>query len=269
MKKAFFLVPLFISNLFVFAQKSQKNKDVDNAEKIFTTIDSVPEFPGGMPALISYLSSNIKYPENARSNNIQGKVVVKFVVCKDGSLCDETIIKSVDSSMDKEVIRVVKAMPKWKPGKQKGEAVKVYYTLPVTFKLQGQEKDTLPDTRDYLLKNDNPKSNEATQGLIYDAVEQIPEFPGGMTALQRFLALNIRFPEEAKKKDIQGRVILRFVVNADGSISNIETQINPGGGLAEEGIRVIKIMPLWKPGTMGGKPVRVYYTLPITFKLAK
>ena len=96
------------------------------------------EFPGGMGALMKWLSNNIRYPEAAAQNDIQGRVIVKFVVEKDGSIGTVTVLKGVDKDLDKEAIRVVKKMPKWQPGKNNGVAVRCYYNLPVTFKLAQQ-----------------------------------------------------------------------------------------------------------------------------------
>ena len=105
-------------------------------EKIFDVVEQMPDFPGGMSALMQYLSKNIKYPVVAEENGIQGRVIVTFVVEKNGSITDVQVVKSVDPSLDKEAVRVVKSMPNWIPGKQNGSAVRVKYTLPVTFRLQ-------------------------------------------------------------------------------------------------------------------------------------
>ena len=104
--------------------------------KVFDVVEQMPSFPGGMGALMSWLSQNIKYPVIAAENGVQGRVIVQFVVEKDGSITDVKVAKSVDPSLDKEAARVVSAMPKWTPGKQNGSAVRVKYTVPVTFKLQ-------------------------------------------------------------------------------------------------------------------------------------
>ena len=96
----------------------------------------MPSFPGGMAALMAYLQKSIKYPPVAEENGIQGRVVCTFVVERDGSVTDVRVAKSVDPSLDKEAVRVVSAMPKWIPGKQNGQSVRVKYTLPVTFRLQ-------------------------------------------------------------------------------------------------------------------------------------
>ena len=98
-------------------------------------------------------------------------------------------------------------------------------------------------------------------------VERMPEFPGGMNALQEFLAKNTRYPEDAKVTGIQGTVYLYFVVEKDGSISNIKTLRGIGGGCAEEAERVLKSMPKWKPGNQFGKPVRVSFNVPVIFRL--
>ena len=111
-----------------------KPKEEEN--KVFDVVEQMPSFPGGMAALMAYLQKSIKYPEIAEENGIQGRVVCTFVVERDGSVTDVRVAKSVDPSLDKEAVRVVSAMPKWIPGKQNGQSVRVKYTLPVTFRLQ-------------------------------------------------------------------------------------------------------------------------------------
>ena len=107
-------------------------------EQVFTAVEQMPEFPGGQQALMKFLSSNIRYPQMALANDIQGRVVVKFVVEKDGSVSDVQVVRGVDKDLDKEAVRVVKSMPKWQPGKNNGQAVRCYFNLPVTFKIQQQ-----------------------------------------------------------------------------------------------------------------------------------
>ena len=117
----------------VIATEPVKPKEEEN--KVFDVVEQMPSFPGGNAALMNYLSSNIKYPVIAEENGIQGRVIVQFVVGKDGGISNVHVAKSVDPSLDKEAVRVVKSMPKWIPGKQNGQAVNVKYTLPVTFRL--------------------------------------------------------------------------------------------------------------------------------------
>ena len=106
------------------------------ATKVFDVVEEMPSFPGGQGALMSYLASYIKYPVVAQENGVQGRVIVSFVVERDGSISDVRVARSVDPSLDREAQRVVKSMPRWKPGKQNGSAVRVKYTVPVVFRLQ-------------------------------------------------------------------------------------------------------------------------------------
>ncbi len=111
-------------------------KHVVEETKIFTVVEQMPLFPGGDAALMGYLRDNIHYPTVAAENGVQGRVVVGFVVERDGSITDVNVLRSVDPSLDREAMRVVKSMPKWTPGKQNGSAVRVKYQVPVTFRLQ-------------------------------------------------------------------------------------------------------------------------------------
>lgn len=108
--------------------------EVEN--KVFDVVEQMPSFPGGPSALMKYLSENTRYPVVAQENGVQGRVVVSFVVEKDGHITDVKVVRSVDPSLDKEAARVVKSMPSWIPGKQNGSAVRVKYNVPVSFKLQ-------------------------------------------------------------------------------------------------------------------------------------
>lgn len=103
---------------------------------VFQVVETMPTFPGGDQALFKFLSDNIRYPVIAQENGIQGRVICQFVVNRDGSIVDVEVVRSVDASLDREAIRVIKTMPKWTPGKQRGKAVRVKYTLPVNFRLQ-------------------------------------------------------------------------------------------------------------------------------------
>lgn len=106
-------------------------------QTIFEVVEEMPEFPnGGQAGLMQYLAKNIKYPTIAQENGTQGRVVCQFVVNKDGSIVDVKVLRGVDPYLDKEAVRVISTMPKWKPGKQRGKPVRVKYTVPVMFRLQ-------------------------------------------------------------------------------------------------------------------------------------
>lgn len=113
---------------------AEEKPEVEN--KVFEVVEQMPSFPGGPSALTKYLSENIKYPVVAQENGVQGRVVVSFVVERDGSITDVKVARSVDPSLDREAMRVVRSMPHWIPGKQNGSAVRVKYNVPVSFRLQ-------------------------------------------------------------------------------------------------------------------------------------
>ena len=115
---------------------AQPEPPKEEESKVFDVVEEQPSFPGGQGALMQWLSDNIKYPVIAAENGMQGRVIVQFVVSKTGSISNVNVVRGVDPSLDKEAVRVVKAMPNWTPGKQNGTTVNVRYTLPVTFKLQ-------------------------------------------------------------------------------------------------------------------------------------
>ena len=121
----------------VIAPPVEAPVEEEEEEVIFVVVESMPEFPGGQQALVKYLAENVKYPVIAQENGIQGRVICQFVVNKDGSIVDVVAVRSSgEASLDKEAIRVIKSMPKWKPGKQRGKPVRVKYTVPVNFRLQ-------------------------------------------------------------------------------------------------------------------------------------
>ncbi|MBQ6210408.1 MAG: energy transducer TonB [Prevotella sp.] len=122
------------NDIAVNTNESEEKKEVAN--KVFDVVEQMPSFPGGNDALMKFLSDNVKYPVVAQENGVQGRVVVSFVVEKDGSITDVKVVRSVDPSLDKEAARVVKSMPRWIPGKQNGAAVRVKYNVPVSFRLQ-------------------------------------------------------------------------------------------------------------------------------------
>ena len=105
-------------------------------QQIFQVVEEMPEFPGGMGECMKFLAKNIKYPTIAQENGVQGRVIVQFVVNRDGSIVDPVVMRGVDPHLDKEALRVISLMPKWKPGKQRGKEVRVKYTVPVMFRLQ-------------------------------------------------------------------------------------------------------------------------------------
>lgn len=248
---------------------------------IFEVVEEMPDFPGGMKALMEYLSQNIKYPAEAHAKGTQGRVIVCFVVKKDGSIDNIKVVRSVDPYLDKEAIRVITAMPKWKPGKQRGQAVNVRFTVPVAFRLTDPEPAKAEEIKQsdleevvvvgYGLKEDStPDAVGIKTGdtePTFKVVETMPKFPGGTAGLMKYLARSIKYPTIAQKNKEQGRVIIKMVVGKDGSLSDIEVLRSVSPSLDAEAIRVVSNMPKWEPGQQRGQAVAVEYTLPIVFRL--
>ena len=131
MKKMILLSMMAVLGLLT--ANAQKTVVSQSNQSVYDQVEQMPEFPGGMPAMIEYLQTNIKYPKDAIKQNVGGRVMVMFVVETDGSLSNVRVARKVFPSLDSEAVRVVKAMPKWKPGKEKGRPVRVNFTLPVVF----------------------------------------------------------------------------------------------------------------------------------------
>lgn len=248
---------------------------------IFEVVEEMPGFPGGQGALMQYLARNVKYPVEAQTKGIQGRVIVSFIVRKDGNISDIKVIRSVDPYLDKEAARVIAAMPKWKPGKQRGETVNVRFTVPVMFRLTGPETPKAEEIKQsdleevvvvgYGLKEDStPDAVGIKTGdtePTFKVVETMPKFPGGTAGLMKYLARSIKYPTIAQKNKEQGRVIIKMVVGKDGSLSDIKVLRSVSPSLDAEAIRVVGNMPKWEPGQQRGQAVAVEYTLPIVFRL--
>jgi protein TonB len=115
---------------------AQKTVVAEKNQQVFDIVEQMPEYPGGLPALLDYLNQNVKYPEDAEKQKIEGRVLAVFVVETDGSISNVEVVKPVFPSLDAEAVRVLAAMPKWTPGKQSGKLVRVKYTVPINFQLK-------------------------------------------------------------------------------------------------------------------------------------
>ena len=310
---------------------------------VFEVVEVPPRFPGGEIELMKFISRNVKYPAEARDKHVQGWVILTFIVEKDGSISNVRVARPVDPSLDAEAIRVVQSMPKWEPAKQRGQAVRVRYTVPIQFRLQGdnsvapdpktsdkdvmvvgydsktQEKPIVEMQKRLVVRDDikplmiidgkevtsldnidgndiasmtvikNPESlkkfgEKGKDGVILittkahektssgedalEVVEEMPEFPGGEIELMKFISRNVKYPDDAKEAGKAGRVIVKFVIDKDGSISDATILRSVYPSIDAEALRVVNAMPKWNPGKVKGEPVKVKYTLPLTFSLS-
>lgn len=146
MKKQIFLtlmasVLMLSSSVNLMATTPENNPTEDKQERVFDVVEVMPQYPGGIPQMMKFIISNIKYPKDAIKKGMQGAVVVQFVVEPDGSVSNVHVVRSVFPSLDTEAVRMVKAMPKWSPGMQNGKPVRVRFNVPIRFSLNGNAKD--------------------------------------------------------------------------------------------------------------------------------
>lgn len=224
---------------------SSKSREMN--EQVFTVVEKMPSFPGGDAELLKYIATNIKYPKESQDNGEQGRVICSFIVGRDGSVNNPEVLRGVTPLLNEEAVRVINTMPRWNPGMQRGKAVAVKYTVPITFRLKSPVEETKEET--------------------LTVVDVMPQYPGGDRELLKFIAQSIKYPTDAQEAGVQGRVICSFVVDKKGNI--VEPKIIRGidPSLDAEALRVIGMMPRWTPGRQDGKAVRVLYTVPITFRL--
>ena len=222
-------------------------------EKIYRSVEQMPQFPGGDAALLKYIQSHLQYPEGA---NASGSVIVQFVVETDGSVGQIKVVRSVHELLDKEAVRVVKGLPKFTPGRQNGQPVAVWYTLPIMFK----GENALMEQRfsQYEVPNDSLEDETALR-----SAEQMPQFPGGDAALLKYIQSHLQYPEGA---NANGIVIVQFVVGSNGSVGQVKVLRSIHELLDKEAVRVVKGLPKFTPGRQNGQPVAVWYTLPVSFR---
>lgn len=130
------IIIMLIVNVLSIQAQTDKGNDSSKKDEVFMIVEEMPEFPGGEEARIQFMEKNIKYPRKAKENNIQGKVIVGFIVEPDGSISNIKIVRSVHPLLDAEAMRITRSMPKWKPGKQRGKTIRVQFTMPITFSLE-------------------------------------------------------------------------------------------------------------------------------------
>ena len=226
--------------------------------QVFTVVEEMPRFPGGMEECQKFLAKNLNYPVELQKAKVEGRVIAQFVVGKDGSISNVSIVRGVHPELDAEALRVINMMPKWTPGKQRGKNVAVKFTIPIAF-MQLQKPASEVKTVE--------TADVVDEDQIFVEYEEMPSFPGGMGECMKFLAKNIKYPVNAQKEGIQGRVIVQFVVKTDGTIGDAMVLRGVHPELDAEALRVVNAMPKWQPGRTRGQYVEMKYTIPVNFSL--
>ena len=230
----------------------------DDSGEIFLAGNcSMPRFPGGDQAMREYLMEKVHYPDNVDCDTIQGTVVAKFYVNEIGKVTDVIIKKSLNYHLDREVVNLCLSFPNFIPAKDvKGNPKGEWLTLPISF-----GKSDFNDFKKGEFSNDDVE--------IYSVASQPPEFPGGVAKLLTFINQNLQYPSICGDSQIQGKVILRFVVKANGEIGEVEVIRSVYTALDREAIRVARLLPPFIPARNAlGENVDCWYILPISFKVA-
>lgn len=270
-----------------------------------TKVDQMPRFPGcedisgaiydkeccASGKMVSFLIPRLKYPKDARMLNAQGTAVVQFAVETDGSISEVEVIRDPGENLGQAAANMVLSMnemnEKWIPAMKDGKKVKVKLTIPVIFKLEGEEVITNFEANSEYENHPNVMKivGYTYESPVYKKVDQMPRFPGcedmdgtnkeieecAKMKLLEFVYSNLRYPESARTFHTEGTAVIQYIVETDGSITNVEIVKNPGDQTGEAAKKVVLAMndmeEKWTPGIHEGKVVRVKYTLPVKFQL--
>lgn len=283
-KYLIFTITLMISISSLSAQNGVSAKlipvEVESADII------APQFPGGEAGLYKFIESNTRYPYLLLKIDMEGDLDIKFNIDKNGVVQDVEITRGFDPVADDEVIRMVKAMPRWIPATDSGQPVKMEQKLTISFKADEdlkkrakEQREKEPNDNFYigsLIINETDLSGIDFGEVAPDVISQSdtllnrsPQFPGGKDALEAYLKSNLKYPKRAIQMGIEGRVIFNILISEQGEISRIALFKGIFRDCNEEAFYLIKKMPKWVPGLKDGKPAPMEVMLPIPFVLPK
>jgi len=249
-----------IPNEAAIPQSQKVKKATPQEDETFFVAEEMPTFNGKEASLgmREFVTNQLKYPEEAFKKGIQGTVYVQFIVEKDGSVSNVKVLRGVSPELNKEAVRVTSLAQGWTPGKQKGKPVRVSFTFPIKFMLS-DDKVTIAS------KSKTKKGEE----LLF-VCEDMPTYNGkeAGAGFREYVAKHLKYPEEAAKKGIQGTVYIQFIVEKDGSVSNVKVLRGVDPSLDMEAMNVVKNAEKWEPGKQKGQAVRVSFTFPVKFQLA-
>ena len=232
----------------------------------FIVAETMPLFEGGdLGKFRQWLQTQVRYPAEALKKQIEGRVVCSFVVERDGSVSNIMALQSPDRLLTDEVRRVLANSPRWTPGMQKGKTVRVKYIVPVDFRLPEKNEAATGAGTPAAAKTDSPAAEEDAPVTL---AETMPLFHSGdLTTFRQWLQTQIRYPAEALRKRIEGRIICSFDIERDGSVSNVQVLKTANISLYREVKRALKNSPRWTPGRHKGKIVLVKKVLVVDFSI--
>lgn len=240
---------IFILLFNIHLIKAQNKNDSLNTQ-IFDSVQVMPSLFYSADSMQNYIQQKIRDIDTSFGMDLKGEAVLTFIVEINGKLTNINVSQNPKNSLSNIAVEIGKSMPLWKPGKQDGKKVRVRIRLPIRYEMYLEEDDS-----DYFL-DDRRFYNEVPA-----------KFPGGNEAMMKFIKENAKYPQEALSNKVQGIVYVRFNIETDGSISNVAIIRGIGSGCDEEAIRLVQMMPKWKPALQNNKPVRTVMITPIKVTL--
>lgn len=250
MKKYLITTLLVLSIVFAKAQTNTSNNlKAATADSIYDVVDQNASFPDGMDAMYKYIGKHIDFPESARINKISGKVFVRFIIEKDGSLSGFTILRSPSEDLGNAAVKVLKSMPRWVPAKVNNLPVRQVFAIPIVYNYGGETQTIERSTALSSIKSDT----------VIAKTQISAHFLGGGEAFSRFVEKKLKNP------GVKGKVTLSFIVELDGTLSTFKIVNSLLPAADKEAIRVVKSSPRWMPSFVGILPVRQTITLDVLF----
>jgi TonB family protein len=245
MVKRLFIIKYLI--LYVFTVFCQTN-NLDN--HTITYISEAPYYIGGMDSMKRFITKNLQYPESAIQDKIEGTVIVEFWIDTNGMTTDHKVIRSVRNDLDKEAIRVSKLITFSQSAKQRDNAIKVPYSIPFKFELPKAIAIS--------------QNNCDTVSIVFGSPEKFPEFD-----INKFIVMNLKYPETAKKDNIEGIVTVRFWIDTNGYTSEHEIVKGIREDLDKEVLRVVRLIKFDKPPMNREEPIGMCFQFPVSFRLSE
>lgn len=235
------------------------------------TEDIMPSYPGGETALMQDVAAALEYPAAAYEERIEGRVIVTFVIDTLGHVTRPKVMRGVRADVDSAAVNAIMKLKPFTPGMRGGRPLNVNYTVPVRFRInvpaepapapQQQPEEQAADNKDA----DNEVMPDGS--VKYKDCDTPPEYPGGEIALAKDIMRAIRYPARARNMEVQGRVVVDFVIDSLGNVTQPKILRSVSPELNTEAMRVVKHLRRFSPGIKNGVPVSVHYTLPINFRL--
>ncbi|SMB96539.1 TonB family protein [Hymenobacter roseosalivarius DSM 11622] len=245
---------------FSSAQAQQKlTIPKPEADEIYDTVGQPAVPVGGVEAYAQYLADNQRYPTAALQRRVQGTAPVTFVVEKSGVISNVAVTPPLDPALDQEAVRLIKGGPKWTPAQHRGAKVRQRVTVPIAFAIPADESGTSAATA--------PAGPGSSSGPTLVKPDEPARPVGGTEAFFTWIQENQKYPTLARQRKIQGRVMMEFVVEKDGSLVEPKIIKRLGSGLDEEALRLIKTAPKWTPARYKGQPMKQKMVLPVVFQL--